>query len=200
MHIRILIAPLTIACFLHSSCIVAVAPVHDESAVVSKELEDHTATFSFANLYDRDSQGTDKPGGIRMLLQMHRVGPMDLRMGRASVSRNGGPWQPCRFGKQAFNAGGRRPYDYSSFEKNSLRYPNYFNVMVLCPAETVPADRSKGYAGLDPLKRGVYRIRIFYTLNSKNFDHEVQLKLDRNIKAGGATILDVVAPWSSMDG
>jgi len=182
-----------------SSCIVAVAPVHDESAVVEKNLSDHMATFSFANLYDRDSSGRDKPGGIRMFLKMREVGPMNLRLLKASVWRKDGPWRVCEFGERAYNAGGDRPYDYSSIRK-PLRYPNYFNVLILCPAETVPADRSNGYSGIDPLKRGPYKLRVSYMLNGEKHDHEVELKLGRDLKAGAGTILDAVAPWSSIDG
>ncbi len=181
------------------SCIVAVAPVHDESSVVANDLSDHVATFSFANLYDRDSRGSNKPGGIRMHLKMRKVGPMNLRLGQVSVSRDGGPWQACEFGQRAYNAGGSRPYDYSSI-RESLRYPNYFNVLILCPAETVPADRSNGYSGIDPLKKGVYKLRISYTLNGRRHDQEIELKLSRKLRAGTGTILDAVAPWSSMDG
>jgi len=187
-------------CLILPSCIVAVAPVHDESAGVTKDLPDHLVTFSFANLYDRDSRGKDKPGGIRLHMKMREVGPMNLRLGQASVSRAGGPWQPCEFGQRAYNSGGNRPYDYSSFEAPMPKYPNYFNVLILCPAETTPADRSKGYSGIDPLKKGNYRLRVSYTLNSRNFNLEVELKLDRELKARAVTILDAVAPWSSMDG
>ena len=194
------IATLSLAAFLTlPSCIVAVAPVHDESAVVAKDLSDHLATFSFANLYDRDSSGSDKPGGIRMYLKMREVGPMNLRLGQASVSRDGGPWQPCEFGQRAYNAGGSRPYDYSSITV-PLRYPNYFDVLILCSAETVPADRSNGYAGIDPLKRGTYKLRVSYTLNGRSHNQEIELKLGRELKAGAGTIIDVVAPWSSMNG
>ena len=194
------LAALSIAiCLVMPSCIVAVAPVHDESAVVEKAHPDHVARFSFANLYDRDSSGTEKPGGIRMFLKMHKVGPMNLKLSKAIISRDGGPWQACEFGQRAYNAGVNRPYDYSSIEA-PLRDWNYFNVLILGSAETTPADRSRGYSGIDPLKRGTYRLRVSYTINSKNFDDEVELKLDRQLKAGVGTILDVVAPWSSMDG
>jgi hypothetical protein len=181
------------------SCIVAVAPVHDESAVVKKDLSDHVANFSFANWYDRDSSGSDKPGGIRMHLKMREVGPMNLQLGQASVSRDGGPWQACEFGQRAYNAGGSRPYDYSSI-REPLWDPNYFNVLILCPAETVPANRSNGYAGIDPLKKGTYKVRVSYTLNGRSHNQEIELKLGRELKAGAGTILDAVAPWSSMDG
>lgn len=157
------------------------------------------ATFSFANLYDRDSRGSDKPGGIRMHLKMRKVGPMNLHLVQASISRDEGPWHPCEFGRRAYNSGGNHPYDYSNI-KASLRYPNYFNVLILCPAETVPADRSNGYAGIDPLKRGTYKLRVSYILNGESHNQEVELKLGRELKAGAGTILDAVAPWSSMDG
>jgi len=187
------------ACLLLSSCIVAVAPAHDESAVIEKNFSDHVAIFSFANLYDRDSTGSDKPGGIRMFLKMREVGPMNLQLGQASVSRDGGPWHVCYFGKRAYNAGGDSPYNYSNI-REVLRHPNYFNVLLLCPAETVPADRNDGYSGIDPLNRGAYKLRISYTLNGKKHDQEIELNLGRKLEIGAGTILDAVAPWSSMDG
>lgn len=168
--------------------------------VISKveEKRSFVSSYTFANLYDRDSTGLDKPAGIRMFIKMNAVGPMNVKIHRADISRSGGEWRKCNFGKMAYNGGLERPRDYTLIEPN-LRYPNYFDALILCPAETVPADRSRGYSGLDPLRKGTYRLRVAFEVNGKNYAHEVEMRLNRELKAGVITILDVLAPWTAGD-
>ncbi len=201
MHFRLLLSLL--ACLLPvlllPSCVVAVAPVHDRSATVTLVEKDHEATFSFAVHHDRDADGFDKPMGVRMYLRMKDYdSPMDLKLGTASASRNGGPLEPCTFGGRSYVVGDSRPASRADLVSGRVSGPNIFNALILCPAETIPPDRSKGYGDLGPLKRGRYHLNVTYTLNGKSYRQETDLKLSREVRVGAASIITLIAPWSAI--
>jgi hypothetical protein len=176
-------------CALLTSCYVFVAPGHDDSAVKTIEFPEHVSRFSFANVPERDSKDFDKPGAIRMALRMRNKGSMNIELEQAKISHNNGPWITCVFRSNPYDRKDHGLYTLTTIQNKISKYPHKFNILIVSPSVTYPANRSNGYEGLDPMKHGLYRLNVTYKINGKKFEQMIDLKLSRYPKVYHGVLL-----------